>query len=145
MLVVDVFPSILFDIMVHLLVHLVREIKFYGLVNLRWMYPIECYMKILNEYVKNQYRLEASIIERSIVEESIEFCLNYMTKANLIKIPRRSWLNRCFINNYIQGVNVVTKDREELLQAHMYILNNTNEVIPYLNTYEAIMKENNVR
>jgi len=41
------FPPSFFDIMVHLLVHLVREIKFCGPVYLRWMYPIERYMKIL--------------------------------------------------------------------------------------------------
>ena len=58
------FPPSFFDIMVHLLVHMVREIKFCGLVYLRWMYPIERYMKILKEYVKNQYRPEASMIER---------------------------------------------------------------------------------
>ena len=37
------FPSAFFDIMVHLVVHLVREIKCYGLVYLWWMYPIEQY------------------------------------------------------------------------------------------------------
>jgi len=41
------FPPSFFDIMVHVLVYLVREIKFCGPVYLRWMYPIECYMKIL--------------------------------------------------------------------------------------------------
>jgi len=61
-----------------------------------------------------------------IVEESIEFCSDYMTKANSIGVPCKSWLNRCSISKSIQGVNVVTKDREELLQAHLYIFNNTN-------------------
>ena len=41
---------------------------------LRWMYPVKCYMKVLKGYTKNQYRLEASIVERYAVEESIEFC-----------------------------------------------------------------------
>jgi len=89
-------------------------------------------MKILKGYVKNQYHLEASMIERYIAEKSIEFCSNYMTKENLIGVPPRSWLNKCYISNNIWGVNVVTKDRGELLQAYLYILNNTDEVIPYL-------------
>ena len=42
-----------FDIMVHLIVHIVREIKYCGPVYLRWMYPVERYMKILKGYVKN--------------------------------------------------------------------------------------------
>ena len=35
------FPPSFFDIMVHLIVHLVKEIKLFGLIYLRWMYPIE--------------------------------------------------------------------------------------------------------
>jgi len=41
------FPPTFFDIMVHLIVHLVREIKFCGPVYLQWMYPVERYMKII--------------------------------------------------------------------------------------------------
>ena len=63
-----------FDIMVHLIVHLVREIRLCGLVFLRWMYHVECYMKVLKGYTKNQYRPEASIVERYVAEEAIEFC-----------------------------------------------------------------------
>ena len=35
------FPPSFSGIMVYLIVHLVREIKLYGLVYLQWMYPIE--------------------------------------------------------------------------------------------------------
>nr|XP_004512662.1 uncharacterized protein LOC101489810 [Cicer arietinum] len=75
------FPPAFFDIMVHLIVHLVREIKLCGPVYLRWMYPFERYMKILKGYVKNPHRPEASIVERYIAEEAIEFCSDYMSKA----------------------------------------------------------------
>jgi len=124
---------------------LVREIKFCGPVYLRWMYPIERYMKILKGYVKNQYRPKASMIERYIAEESVEFCSDYMAKAKPIVVPQRSWLNKCSISNIIRGVSVISKDHEKLLQAHLYILNNTNEVIPYLSAHKAIVKENNPR
>ncbi|XP_040867221.1 uncharacterized protein [Glycine max] len=69
------FPSSFFDIMVHLVVHLVREIRLCGPVFLRWMYPVECYMKVLKGYTKTQHRPEASIMERYVVEECIEFSL----------------------------------------------------------------------
>jgi len=67
------FPPSFFDIMVHLIVDLVREIRICGPAFLRWMYPVERCMKILKGYVKNLYRPEASIVERYIVEEVIEF------------------------------------------------------------------------
>ena len=63
-----------FDITVHLIVHLVREIQLCGPVFLRWMCPIEQYMRVLKGYTKNQYWQEVSIVERYVAEESIEFC-----------------------------------------------------------------------
>ena len=62
------FPPSFFDIMVHLVVQLVREIRCCGPVFLRWMYPVERYMKVLKGYTKNQHRLEASILERYVAE-----------------------------------------------------------------------------
>ena len=74
------FPPAFFDIMVHLIVHLVREIKCCGPVYLQWMYPVERYMKILKGYTKNLHHPEASIVERYIAEEVIEFCSEYFEK-----------------------------------------------------------------
>ena len=41
------FPPSIFDIMLHLTVHLVREVRLCGPVYMRWMYPFERYMKVL--------------------------------------------------------------------------------------------------
>ena len=49
------FPPSFFDIMVHLIVHLVKEIRLCGPVYLRWMCPVGRYMKVLKRYMKNQY------------------------------------------------------------------------------------------
>ena len=67
------FPPAFFDIMVHLIIHLVREIRLCVPVYLRWMYPFERYIKILKGYSKNPYRPKASIIERYVVEEAVDF------------------------------------------------------------------------
>ena len=45
------FPPSIFDIMLHLTVHLVREVRLCGLVYIKWMYPFERYMKVLKGYV----------------------------------------------------------------------------------------------
>ncbi|KAK7342752.1 hypothetical protein VNO80_25708 [Phaseolus coccineus] len=139
------FPPSFFDSMVHLVVHLVREVRLCGPVYLRWMYPVERYMKILKGYVKNHYHPEASMIERYIAEESIEFCLKYMSKANPIGLPANSWHHRRSTSKCLHGVNIVRKSRSEVLQAHFYILNNTDEVIPYIEAHKAIVKANNPR
>ena len=105
------FPPSFFDIMVHLVVHLVREVRLCGLVYLRWMYPVKRYIKILKAYVKNHYLPEASMIERYIAEESIEFCLEYMTKANPIGLPANSWHHRRPTSKCLCGVNIASKSR----------------------------------
>ena len=139
------FPPSFFDIMVRLVVHLVREVRLCGLVYLRWMYPIEWYMKILKRYVKNHYRRGASMIERYIAEESIEFCSEYMSKANPIGLPANSWHHRRSTSKCLRGVHVVSKSRSKVLQAHLYILNNIYEVIPYIDAHKVIVKANNPR
>jgi len=85
------------------------------------------------------------MIERYITEESIEFCLVYMTKANLIRVSPRSWLNICSISKCIRGVNVVIESCEEVLKAHFYMLNKTNEVILYLFAHKAIVKDTKLK
>ena len=82
------FPLSFFDIMIHLIVHLVREIRLCGPFFLWWMYPVERYMKVLKGYTKNQYRPEASIVERYIVEECIEFCSHYIEIVKSVGVPK---------------------------------------------------------
>ena len=67
-----------FDVTVHLIVHLVDEIKYCGPVFLQNMYPLERFMGILKHYCRNRYRPEASIVEGYTAEEVVEFCTEYM-------------------------------------------------------------------
>lgn len=45
-------------------------------------------MKIFKGYMKTHHRPEASIVERYIIEEVVDFCLNYLSKAGSIGIPK---------------------------------------------------------
>jgi len=118
------FPPAFFDIMVHLIVHLVRKIKCCGPVYLRWMYPVERYMKIVKGYTKNLHRPEASIVERYIAKVAIE-------KAKPIGLPESRHGDRVGSKGS-RGLHVITPSLEDLLQAHLYVLNNNNEVLPYI-------------
>ena len=55
------FPPSFFDIMVHLIVHIVYEIKMCGPVFLRSMYPFERFMGILKHYVQNRYGVHLNL------------------------------------------------------------------------------------
>ena len=123
------FAPSFFDIMVHLIFHLVREIKLCGPVYLWWMYPIERYMKMLKGYTKNLRCPEASVVERDIAEEAIEFCSGYIEKVKPIGLLE-SRLDKRVGGKGSQGLNVISLCVKELNQVHLYILNNTNEVVP---------------
>ena len=129
------FPPLFFDIMIHLIFHLVREIRLCGPIYLHWMYPVEWYMKVLKAYTKNQYWPEASIVERYVAEEAIEFCSEYINNASPVGVPQ-SLHDSTTHGRGTRGFNVVTMDRQQLSQAHLYVLNNTAEVIPYIDYHK---------
>ncbi|XP_058768330.1 uncharacterized protein LOC131642060 [Vicia villosa] len=134
------FPPSFFDIIVHLIAHLVREIRLCGPFFLQWMYPIKRYMKILKGYTKNPNRPEASIIERYIAEEAIEFCSNYMSEMDVVGIPKSRHNGRCE-GVGTQGLKVKSLSIDVVVQAHLYILNNMDEVQPYLSAHKSIIKK----
>ena len=86
----QIFPLVFFDIMIHLTVHLVREVRLCGLVYLRWMYTFEIFIKILKSYVRIQTRPEGCIVEYYIVEEATQFCSEYLSGVTTIGLPRNS-------------------------------------------------------
>jgi hypothetical protein len=45
------FPQAFFDVMTHFLVHLIEELDICGPIHVRWMYPMERYLKTLKGYV----------------------------------------------------------------------------------------------
>ncbi|XP_058769046.1 uncharacterized protein LOC131642899 [Vicia villosa] len=134
------FPPLFFDIIVHLIVHLVREIRLCGPIFLRWIYPIERYMKILKGYTKNPQSPEASIIERYIAKEAIEFCSNYLSEVDVVGVPKSRHDGRCE-GVGTQGLKVKSLSIDVVVQAHLHILNNTDEVQPYLSSHKSIIKK----
>ena len=68
------FPPSFFDIMVHLIVHLVREIKLCGPVWMRWMYPYERHNAVLKGRARNRAKPEGSIIKNIVAKEIAEHC-----------------------------------------------------------------------
>ena len=80
------YPPSFFNIMVHLIVHLIREVRLERPVYFCSMYPFERLMKVLKGYIWNQNRPEGCIVESYIVEKAIEFCLEYISDAEAIGI-----------------------------------------------------------
>nr|XP_043611981.1 uncharacterized protein LOC122583665 [Erigeron canadensis] len=76
-----IFLPAFFDIMVHLPIHLVNEVRLGGPVQYRWMFFMERYLCKLKSYVRNKCRPEGSIAEGYLIEECSTFCSRYMQEG----------------------------------------------------------------
>ncbi|GJZ44331.1 hypothetical protein Tco_0591586 [Tanacetum coccineum] len=72
-----IYPPALFDIMIHLVIHLPLEALEGGPIRPRWMFPFERYMKKLKGYVQNKAKPEGSITEGYVAEEALTFSSHY--------------------------------------------------------------------
>jgi hypothetical protein len=81
------FPPSFFDMMVHLMVHMVDQIQELGPVYLHQMWTYERFMSTLNRYVYNRAYPECSMIEAYTTEESINCCTKYIHDGNAIGLP----------------------------------------------------------
>jgi hypothetical protein len=136
------FPPSFFDIMVHFIVHLVREIKICGPVFLRWMYPFERYMGILKHYVRNRSRSEGSIVEGYTTEEVVEFCIDYMEQLKPIGVPMSRHEGRLDGKGTI-GRKLLIADYAALSQAHFTVLQHMTEISPYIAMHKDDLRREN--
>ena len=83
------FPPTFFDIMSHLLLHLVKELIILGPAQVRWMYPVERTMMTLKNHVKTRARPEASIANGYLLDETMGFATSYMHGFDVVR--RRIW------------------------------------------------------
>ncbi|RVW72464.1 hypothetical protein CK203_060492 [Vitis vinifera] len=138
------FPPSFFDIMIHLTVHLVREVRLCGPVYFRWMYPFERFMKVLKGYVRNRNHPEGCIVECYIAEEAIEFCTEYLSNVDAIGVPSSTNVDHK-VGAPIPGGHITEVDCNLLLQAHHYVLENTTIIQPYIEEHMKWLKLNNPR
>ena len=75
-----IFPPSIFDVMLHLVVHLASEAILGGPVRFRWMYPVERQLYTYKSYIRNRARPEGSIIEGYIADECMTLCSRYLKR-----------------------------------------------------------------
>lgn len=77
-----IFPPAFFDIMVHLPIHLCKELEFGGPVHLRCMFGVERYLCKLKSYVRNRSKPEGSIAEGYIADECLTYCARFFNDGS---------------------------------------------------------------
>ena len=68
------FPPAFFDVMVHLLIHIVPQIIDLGLAFLHTMFPFERMNGRVKGYVHNKARPDGSVMQSYLTEECISLC-----------------------------------------------------------------------
>ena len=71
------FPPGFFDVMTHLVVHLVDELELCGPLHARWCYSVERYLGVLTKYVRDKSKPEAGMASGYMIDESLGFCTEY--------------------------------------------------------------------
>ncbi|KAL4029957.1 hypothetical protein IC575_008185 [Cucumis melo] len=116
------FPPSFFTIMIHLTVHIVREVKLCGPIYLRWIYPFERFMKVIKNSMRNRYRPEDP------VELGTHKSKDHLDTSNIGR-PL--------------SMGVHFKPEQELLrQAHRYVLENTIDVSTKLEVGNSGVSDN---
>ncbi|KAA0055817.1 transposase [Cucumis melo var. makuwa] len=138
------FPPSFFTIMIHLTVHLVREVKLCGPIYLRWMYPFERFMKVIKNAVRNRNRPEGCIAEGYILEEAVEFCSEFLCGVDPIGLGCQKLRDNSDYSELgrplSSGVTSIP-ERELLYQAHRYVLENTVDVQPYIEKHLIALQQ----
>ncbi|XP_035843919.1 uncharacterized protein LOC118490404 [Helianthus annuus] len=137
------FPPSFFDIMIHLTVHLTREVKLCGPICFRWMYPFERCMKVIKGHVRNKTYPEGCIAEENVAEETIEFFSEYQKNMKTIGIPPYKYKTSENDNgegNPLSAGKPVLVSPELSLKAHFYVLQNTPEIVPYIEQHMTFLK-----
>ena len=101
------FPPAFFDIMVHLLVHVVEKIVQLGPMFLRSMMAFERMNGHIKGYVRKRSRPDGSISKGFLAEECISFCTNYLDIENPVGLPVNRHLGKLDGSGHLEGRRVL--------------------------------------
>ena len=124
------FPPAFFDVMTHLLVHLVDELDICGPVHARWMYPMERYLKLLKNHVRTMFRPEASMANGYINDETLGYVAEYMdVRPKMWDADEKDDVGGEVLQGARKQMRISVAQRDV---AHLYVLRNSNIMRPWV-------------
>nr|AAX95159.1 transposon protein, putative, CACTA, En/Spm sub-class [Oryza sativa Japonica Group]AAX96751.1 transposon protein, putative, CACTA, En/Spm sub-class [Oryza sativa Japonica Group]ABA92366.1 transposon protein, putative, CACTA, En/Spm sub-class [Oryza sativa Japonica Group] len=139
-----IFPPSFFNIMTHLLCHLVKEISILEPVYLHNMFPFERYMGVLKKYVCNRARPEASIAKGYGTEKVIEFYVEFIEDLRPIGVPESRHEGRLRGKGTLGRKAIMTVDNNLFRKAHFTVLHHSSLVAPYIEEHLALVRARNI-
>ena len=126
------FPPSFFDMMEHLIVHIVPQMVALGPLYLHQMWSYERYMAVLKGYVRNRAHPEGSMVEGYSTEEVVECCIDYLKDGYAIGVPVPRHEGRLSGRGTIGKKRFVTHDHKSFQEAHFSVLHQFAIVEPYI-------------
>lgn len=125
-------PPSFFDVMSHLVIHLVEELELCGPVHTRWMYSVERMNKVFKGYVSNMARPEACMAKSHVLEEAIGLVSEFMTDFE--PRHRKVWTEEASAGvngEVLEGAGTTSVIAPEMRDiAHEYLLRNRTSFQP---------------
>ncbi|KAH0655532.1 hypothetical protein KY285_030414 [Solanum tuberosum] len=146
-----IFPPSFFDIMIHLPIHLVNEVRLGGPVQNRWMYSTEREMGTFKSYIRNRRYPEDCIVEARVGIDCMNLFSRYLHRAVQTRFNRRARNNDECNPSDAETVSLFPKkgcplgakktdpislDNKSLSQEHAYLLGNCDEIKEYIREHE---------
>ncbi|GJX42746.1 putative transposase-associated domain-containing protein [Tanacetum coccineum] len=117
------------------------ELKYVLQYALRWMYPFERCMKVIKGHVRNRNRPERCIAEETIAEETIEFFSEYHKTLKTIGIPPDKHVTNANEDGKPLSAGKSSEVSREVFQkAHLYVIQNTDEIVLYIKRHKQVLK-----
>ncbi|GJU57314.1 retrovirus-related pol polyprotein from transposon TNT 1-94 [Tanacetum coccineum] len=108
------------------------------------MYPFERCMKVIKRHVRNRNRPEGCIAEETIAEETIEFFSEYHKTKKTISIPPDKHVTNENEDEKPLSAGKSSEVSGEVFQkAHLYVIQNTDEIVPYIERHKQVLKTKN--
>ena len=137
-----VFPPSFFDIMTHLLVHLVKKIIILGPVPTQHVFLWEIY-GCTEKYVHQRGPPEGSIAKGYRIEEVIEFCVDFSPDLDLIGLPESRYEGRLGGKATLGKKTYISQGDDSFNKAHYTVLENSTVVEPYIEEHmDFVWSEN---
>jgi hypothetical protein len=137
------FPPPFFDIMEHLMIHMVEQITELGLMYFHQMWTYERFMLILNGYMRNKAFPEGSMIKSYHTEEGVGCCIDYIKDKRAIGLPESRHEGRLSGKGTIGRKRFIDEDNQQLEKAHASVLQQLEIVEPFIVQHENEIHEEN--
>jgi hypothetical protein len=129
--------------MTHLLVHIVKEINILGPIFLHNMFPFERYMTVLKKYVRNPSHSEGCIAKGYVIEEVIEFCVDFIDDLSPIGVPMSRHEGRLKGKGTLGKKSNMHIPDNKIRKANFTVLQNSSLVTPYMEEHMNIVRSEN--